>query len=132
MTWIHKADNTNFNFRAPQGKPFDETYEVLFPVAEVSAAVDLSVAVPVKQMVTILDLGALTANKTLNLAIDAQVNSGALLHVKVASDTTARTLTFGTGLTAPALAGTISKTKVQSFIYNGATFLPLGDALQID
>ena len=130
--YLDKTTNAAFNFIAPSGKSENSTNEVLFPGNEVSADVDLSADVPVTQKETILDLGEFDANKTLNLAINSKVTAGALLHVKAKSDATARSLTFGTGITAPVLAGTINKTKVQSFIYNGTTFLPLGTALQID
>ena len=129
---VNKINNSVFNFRVPSGKPDNSTNEVLFPVPEININVDLTANVPVKQMITHLDLGELSANKTLNIDIDSQVTAGAILHVKVKSNSTARSLTLGTGITAPVLTGVAKKTKVQSFIYVGTEFLPLGASLQID
>lgn len=130
--YINKTDNSSFNFRAPLGMADSSINEVLFPVPDINTNVDLTAAVPVKQMVTHLDLGELSANKTLDLDISSQLTGGAVLHVKVKSDASARSLTLGTGITGPVLAGTINKTKVQSFIYNGTGFIPMGAGFQID
>ncbi len=81
---------------------------------------------------TILDLGTLTAAGTLNLTIDAGVQIGALLVVKAKSDTTARDVTLGTGMTGPVFAGTISKTKNVSLMYDGTTFVAMSAAVQLD
>jgi hypothetical protein len=132
MTWIHQSEDKSCNFVAPAGLAADQ--EVLFPAADVQtpeAAATLPVTI--KQMVTFIHLAtAMAAAMTINLSINAQVTKGAIIHLKAASDGTARDITFGTGFTAPVLAGVISKTKVQSFIYNGTAFFPIGDGLQID
>lgn len=75
---------------------------------------------------TIADLGTLSAAGTLNLAVDAEVEAGSRLTVRVKSDGTARDLTLGTGFTGTTIAGTINKTKVASFVFNGTTFLHVG------
>lgn len=74
----------------------------------------------------------LTGNATLDLGADAKPQVGDELIVKASSDGTARDLTFGTGFTAPVLAGTINKTKVISLVYDGSTFIASGAAVQID
>jgi hypothetical protein len=130
--YINKNDNSSFNFRAPLGMPDSSINEVLFPVPDIRADVDTSAAVDIKQMVTHLDLGELAANAELDLNISNQVTAGAILHIKVKSDGTARDVVFGDGVTSPDLEGVISKTKVQGFLYNGTVFLPMGAALQID
>jgi hypothetical protein len=88
--------------------------------------------IAVTRPVTVVDFGVLGAAMTVTADVDAAVAPGALLHVKAKSDGTARDITLSTGFTAPVLAGVISKTKVQSFMWTGATFLPMGAALQID
>jgi hypothetical protein len=75
----------------------------------------------------------LTGNTTLNIGVNAQRTPGDKLILVAKSDATARTVTFGTGFTAPALVGVISKTRVQEFIYDEALgFIPSGAAVQID
>lgn len=129
--WLNKLFNTSFNFRAPKHCTEDSVQEVLFPVCDVRT-VDLAAAVAVQQMVSVIDLGTLSANGTLNLAIDAQVSKGAVLRIKAASDGTGRSVTLGTGLEGPAMGGTANKTKVQSFLYDGSVFSPMGAPLQLD
>ncbi|RWX00920.1 hypothetical protein [Flavobacterium cerinum] len=75
---------------------------------------------------------AMTGAGTLSLSGDAQPVIGDEIILKVTSDGTARDLTFSTGFTAPVLAGVISKTKVQTFVYDGASFIPTGSPVQIN
>jgi len=75
---------------------------------------------------------ALTGNATLNIGATATPQVGDELIVKASSDGTARNLTFGTGFTAPALAGVINKTKVQTFVYDGTGFVANAAPVQID
>lgn len=75
---------------------------------------------------------ALTGDMTLNLDSAAEPVIGDELILVAASDGTARDVTFGTGITGPVLAGVISKTKVQSFVYNGTAFVAIGAPVQID
>ncbi len=134
MTWIKQTQNAFYNFFAPDiAADADQKIEVVFPTVEaLNPSFAATQPVDIKRQCTVIDLGALTGACTLDATISDHVGIGAVVHVKVASDTSARALTLGTGFTAPAIAGVISKTKVQSFIYNGTTFLPLGASLQID
>lgn len=75
---------------------------------------------------------ALTGNGALALGAAARPSIGDEIILKVSSDTTARDLTFGTGFTAPTLTGTISKTKVMSFVYDGSNFIATSAAIQIN
>lgn len=75
---------------------------------------------------------SMTGNGTIALADEAKPVIGDEVIIKASSDDTARTLTFGDGFTAPALAGTISKTKVQALVYDGDTFVASADPVQID
>lgn len=130
--WVNQDENRSCNFIAPAGLTVDK--EVLFPVLDLQTpAYASTLAVDIKQQVTCIHLSAaMTGAMTINLTIDSQVSPGAIIHLKAASNTTARDITFGTGFNAPVLTGVISKTKVQSFIYDGTNFLPMGAALQID
>lgn len=74
---------------------------------------------------------ALDTNATLNLTVDDETKVGSVLYVKASSDGTARSLTPGTGMTGTAISGTINKTKVASFVYDGSTFVHIGTQ-QID
>lgn len=88
--------------------------------------------VTVKNQLTIVDVATLSGAITINLAIDDQVRAGALLQLQLTSDATARTATLGTGFLALAISGTISKTKVANFMYDGTQFVPVGAAVQVD
>ena len=83
-------------------------------------------------MKNFVNLGELGANVTLNLNINAQVSPGALLQVKAKSDGTARTVALGEGLEGISMPGTVDKTKVQSFVYDGTSFIPIAVAVQLD
>lgn len=102
------------------------TSSTLAPLATGAAALT------VDDNMTICDLGELGAATTLTITADAELRKGAILHVKALSDGTARTLTFAGDITAVAMTGVISKTKVHSFVFDGSKFLPLGAAVQID
>lgn len=75
---------------------------------------------------------SMAGNATLKLSADAKPSPGDEVVLKVGSDATARTLTFGDGFTAPALAGAINKTKVQALVYDGAAFVASAAPVQID
>lgn len=85
-----------------------------------------TIAATINRPDTFITLATLSGDATVNLTVDAVVLPGARLFIKSTSDGTARTLTFGTGFTAKALAGTISKSNVSSFIYDGTNFVNTG------
>jgi hypothetical protein len=91
-----------------------------------------TLAVSINNQLTILEPATLTGAMTINLTLDAGLKAGAIILLKHTSDGTARTTTFGTGFSAPAQVGVISKTFTQSFMYDGSAFLPMGAALQIN
>lgn len=102
-----------------------------FGPATVSALTYAStIAASIYNTKTILTV-AMTGNATLNLTINAGTKVGSELHVKIASDGTARDLTPGTGMTGTVVAGTINKTKVATYVYDGSTFVHVGTQ-QID
>lgn len=113
-----------------------------FPIPIVSApfgapeiqvpAYAATLAITITNQITFIQPATLTGALTVNLTIDAKVQAGAEIHFKLTSDGTARTTTYGTGMTSLALAGVISKTLVQTFVYDGTTFLPKGPGFQIN
>ncbi len=80
---------------------------------------------------TLIEPAILTGAMTLNLTVDAEVEKGAMLFVKVKTTATEVT-TFGTNITAPTVTGVAGKTWVQSFIYDGSAFVAAGVKQQID
>lgn len=89
-------------------------------------------AATISNQVTYVEtLPTLTGNATLNLTISSELNSGAMLHLKVKTTAT-ETFTFGTGIDAPTVTGVAGKTWCQSFWFDGTTFLPCGAKIQID
>ena len=74
----------------------------------------------------------LTGAGALSLNPESKPQVGDEIILKVSSDGTARDLTFGTGFTAPTLAGVISKTKVLCLVYDGSNFIAKSAAIQID
>ncbi|MBN1340738.1 MAG: hypothetical protein JXA03_15520 [Bacteroidales bacterium] len=86
----------------------------------------------VTNSLTYVDYGTLDTALAVNVTIASHVKLGAILVVKAKSDATARNITWGTGIDAAAMTGTGSKTKVQSFFYDGTQFIGLGAFNQID
>jgi len=129
--WVDQTSNNSFNFIAPASAAASQ--EVLFPAYELQAPAYAAIlAVTINQSQTFLTPATLTGAMTINLTINAQVTPGAEIILSATSDGTARTITFGTGFTAPALAGVITKTLNQTFVYNGTAFVPKGASLQIN
>jgi hypothetical protein len=129
--WVNQKENKSVNFVAPDGLENDQN--VLFPAADTqSPDAAATLALTIKQQVSIVNVGAMAADMTVNLTVDAQVTAGAILILKLTSDTTARAVTPGTGFTAPVVAGVISKTKYATYIYTGSTFVPVGLAVQVN
>lgn len=86
-------------------------------------------AVTIDNTETILDLGVMAQDSTLNLTLPADLPVGANLTIKAASDGTARQLTLGTSMQGLAIAGAISKTKVITAKYDGVNFVALSSQL---
>jgi len=72
-----------------------------------------------------------TGNRTIDLAIDSEVNAGAKLFLKSKTNGTETTI-FGTGITSVTITGVAGKIKTQAFTYDGTAFLPDGLSVQID
>ncbi len=134
MNWLNMIRNSSYNFFAPSIEgDSNKKVEIVFPTFEKKTPAFAAIqAVTVERMTTILDLGELTGASTVNLSISTDVQMGAKLAIVAKSDTTARDVTCGDGFLGGAIAGTISKTKVQHFVYNGTAFMPVAAAVQLD
>jgi hypothetical protein len=134
MSYINMQTNASYNFVAPNiSKDADKKMNVVFPTTEkLDVPAAASISIPIERVITIVDLGTLAADATLNLVIGDDIPVGALLTIKAKSDGTARTITLGTGLQGSAIAGVASKTKAASFIYDGEKFVAMAAAIQLD
>lgn len=72
-----------------------------------------------------------TADRTIDLIVDAEIGIGARILLKTKTNGTEDTI-FGTGITSVTVTGVAGKTFSQGFTYDGTAFLPDGTALQID
>jgi len=130
MTYIKKESDgslVSMNFVAPTGGAAAATKEPLFPLPQIlNPAYAATQAVAVKQMNTFVQPATYTGNATLNLTINDQVTPGALLHLKLTANTSARTVTLGTGFADPDDITVIaSSTAYMSFVFDGTEFVPL-------
>lgn len=108
---------------------------VAWPMGEADVqtpAYSATLAVTITDQLTFLTPGTMTGAMTINLTVTSTVRKGAMIVLRATSDGTARTITFGTGFTSNTLAGTISKTNQQLFVYDGSTFIPVGAAILIN
>jgi hypothetical protein len=90
-------------------------------------------AITIKGQATIIDGVTVeaTGNRTINLTINDNVESGAIILFQAKANGT-ETETFGTGITAPVMTGVAGKTHTQLFMYNGTAFVATGADQQID
>ena len=103
-----------------------------FAAADSQSVADAAtIAVTITNSVTWLAIDQLAQDSTLNLTITDGIPVGSLLYVKAQSDATARALVPGTGMTGTSVSGTINKTKIASYFYDGTTFKHIGTQ-QID
>ncbi|MDR1345945.1 MAG: hypothetical protein LBK03_04520 [Bacteroidales bacterium] len=127
--WVNLHTNASYNFAAPEIPEHEgKIIEVIFPVID-TPSVDVSGAsadVGVKAN-TLIDLGEISGNKTLNVTAADNLKKGGRVTVIFASDATARTVTFAE----VAIVGVASKKTVQEFIFDGTDFVPVAAALSI-
>ena len=82
-----------------------------------------TIAIAVAAQETFVNIAKLTGAVTLTATVAASVKKGAKLYVRLQSDTTARDATLSTGFEGTTVAGTISKTKIATFVYDGTSFV---------
>lgn len=74
---------------------------------------------------------ALTGALALTIVTGSDIVAGAELIIKASSDGTARDITL-TGALPATMAGVISKTRVQKFVYNGSSWIAEGAIVTLD
>lgn len=126
--YIDKETNASYNFVAPKiEKDANKKVEVYFPTSEfVEPTLSSNAAtVKVECMITIIDLGTLSAAATLTLTPGESLNIGAKVVVKAASDGTARALTVkqDANTTVATVSGTASTAKVKQFWWTGTAWI---------
>jgi len=94
-----------------------------FQEVDSAASVELNIT---NAGLTYVRVSEMAAAMALTCVVPADMMNGALLFVELTSDGTARTVTPGSGFTSAALAGTISKSKVASFVYMDGSFINTG------
>ncbi len=134
MTWINKVLNSFYNFRAPSiDADADTKVEVVFPTAEVlNPTVTATTAVAINRAKTVVNLGELADNVTLNATVSSDIAVGDTVMVKASSGGTAKTVTFGTGFSGPTMAGTQNKSKATTFMFDGTSFVQVAVAVTLD
>jgi hypothetical protein len=77
---------------------------------------------------TVITIGQLTGAATINAAIDAEMQTGANLTLKMSADSNSggRVVTLGTGFTGNAITVPASKSVVAEFKYDGSKLLHIG------
>jgi hypothetical protein len=90
-------------------------------------------AITVTNQLTIVDgvTTEATGTRTINLTIDSQVTTGAILFIKSKTNA-AETTVFGTGMSGATITGAAGKTKTTIFIYDGTNFVEAATPVQID
>lgn len=83
-----------------------------------ASTIDLTV----KNQKTLVEVGQMTGNVTLNVTPD-DLDAGAELIVKLESDSSARDVTLNTGFLGTTISGTASKTKYAYFDFDGTNFV---------
>jgi hypothetical protein len=133
MTTINMTNDASYNFVAPTIEADAcSKVEVVFPTSEAQVLTPAAeITATVQRSTTIIDCGQLTANANLDLTITPDVPVGASLTVKMASDTTARTLTLGNGFVGNPIVGTPSNTFVTPFVFDGTNFIATGAPVAI-
>ena len=99
---------------------------ISYPFGELdkqSKAYAATIALTIKNQKTQVEVAELTGDLTLTATAASDLRAGAELLVKLKSDTTARAATLSTGFLGTSVAGTISKTKVAKFEYDGSKFV---------
>lgn len=125
MTLIRKETNASYNFKAPNSAvDTDKKIEVLFPSVETQTPdFAAEVAVPVTQMNTIVEVGALTGDTTINVTVDTEVTKNAEMMLKLTASGGARTVTLGTGLSGAAIVVPSGATVYALLKFDGTNFV---------
>lgn len=82
-----------------------------------------TMALTVDNPVTYATISEMAAAGTLNLTVNEEMPVGAILYVRVSADSTNRTLTLGTGMTANAFTVTASKAFLLTYVFDGSKYI---------
>ena len=111
-----------------------QNYTVRYPFGaadNITPAYDDTLTVTINNTVTYLKPGTLTGNMLLNFSTNSEIKTGALVYMQF-TGSAARTVTFSTGFTSPALSIDSAKTHIQTFFYDGSKWKPIGAAIKIN
>jgi len=123
--FFRKETNASYGFKAPNSVVHtDKKIEVLFPSVDTqtpdyAATIDLVV----NQMNTVVEVGALTGNPTINVAVDAEVTKNAEMLVKLTASGAARTVTLGAGFSGSDIVVPSGATVYALLKYDGTNFV---------
>ncbi|HNX65626.1 MAG TPA: hypothetical protein PKH02_02015 [Bacteroidales bacterium] len=125
MTFIKTTTNASYNFKAPNVVgDTDAKIEVLFPSVDTQTPdYAATIAVAVAAMNTIVEVGALTGDATINATIDTDVTKNAEMLLKLTASGAARTVTLGTGLSGSAIVVPSGATVYALLKYDGTNFV---------
>jgi hypothetical protein len=91
-------------------------------------AVDSTVSADIDNRMTYLTLPTINNNITVHLDVD-KLQKGAFLYVELPNGAVAKTVTWGDKINGPVLTGTVNKTKICGFLWDGTVFRKVSEAL---
>ena len=102
--------------------PHIDNYHIDDPDVQ-SPAYNATLSIAITHKETLVNVAELTGDTTISISAGSNVKPGAKVYITLQSDSTARDATLSTGFKGTVVAGTISKTKVATFIYDGTDFV---------
>lgn len=104
--------------------------KILYPVGAatietVAYAATMALVEPVFNNKSLVEVGQMTGNGTLDLDLDAELREGADLYLKVSADGTERTLTLGTGTDGSTVVVPLNTTVNVHLYFDGTQFVQI-------
>ncbi|MBP8040336.1 MAG: hypothetical protein KAZ36_00325 [Bacteroidales bacterium] len=123
--FVRQETNASYGFKAPNSVvDTDKKVEVLFPSVDTqSPDYAATINLTVDQLNTIVEVGALTGNPTINVAVDDEVTKNAEMLLKLTASGGARTVTLGTGFSGSAIVVPSGATVYALLKYDGTNFV---------
>ena len=127
MQIIKKLSDGSFISISPKfPEHVSEDKTPLFPLVDAQTKVfAAAIAIAATQQKTIVVVGTLTGDTTLNVTVDEQVEAGAELIVLMEANSSPRTVTLGTGITGDAITVDANKELNLLCKYDGSNFRPV-------
>lgn len=95
----------------------------------VEIAADSSISVDVTNRLTYVTVSD-TVNNNVTVHLDVgKLQKGAFLYVQLLNGAVAKTVTWGDKINGPVLTGTVNKTKICGFLWDGTVFRKISEAL---